>query len=229
LANPVPFHILGHQLASPFGHRVRVQLQKFGDLPISAAPQLERLQTRVQAPLLFVEQTGEQDDSRVQFVGSLLGPHAAGRHARRFQTRLPRQHLLPPLLAVRGTVQVPVADLQAGEPALPDQMQQGFLDRHMQQILQFGGEVSRRSLIDEGFRGVQQSALARKPNRAERPEAPLIKVGDLSEGVEPATVGVAGVRRELLQFAKDGDIGLGAQHLLQLRQAANAIPAQELA
>jgi hypothetical protein len=99
-------------------------LKKFGDLMISAATQLERLQTSVQASLLFVEQTREQDDARAKFVGNLRGPHPTGRHARLFETCLPRQQLLPPLLAVGSTVQVQVGDLLTGDPALPDQMQQ---------------------------------------------------------------------------------------------------------
>src|SRR5215472_15250005 len=41
-ADPVHSHILSQQLASSFGHRVRVQLEKVGDLLVAAAAQLER-------------------------------------------------------------------------------------------------------------------------------------------------------------------------------------------
>jgi hypothetical protein len=52
--DPVHIHILREQLTAPFGYGVRIQLQKFGNLLISAATQLERLQAGVQPALLFV-------------------------------------------------------------------------------------------------------------------------------------------------------------------------------
>jgi hypothetical protein len=91
LPDPVHGHILRYKLASPLGHRVRVQLEKFGNLMVPATTQLERLQAGVQTPLLFVERTPEQDDSRPQFVGNSLTLRHTARHSGLFQTCLPRQ------------------------------------------------------------------------------------------------------------------------------------------
>jgi hypothetical protein len=88
------------------------------------------------------------------------------------------QLLLLPLSAVGSTVQVQARDLLTGQPFLPNQLQQRFLDRDVQQILQFGDEVPGGSLMDEGFRSAQQRTVSRKPNRLEHPEAMLIEVGD---------------------------------------------------
>src|ERR1700752_942658 len=82
--------------------------------------------------------------------------------------------------------------------------------------------------MDEGFRSAQQRTVARKPNRLEGPEALLIEVRDLRERIELAAVGVAGVIEEFLEFAKNRDVRLRAQDLLELRQCGDPAPAQEL-
>jgi hypothetical protein len=79
-------------------------------------------------------------------------------------------------------------ELLASDPVLPDQMQQRFFNWDVKQLFQFGGEQASRSLIDKSFRCVQQSTVARKPNRVKCPKAILIEVGDIVEGVKPATV-----------------------------------------
>jgi len=66
-------------------------LEKLGNLAVPVATQLERLQAGVQAPLLFVERTPEQDDGRSQFVGNLLTLRHTASHSGLFQTCLPCQ------------------------------------------------------------------------------------------------------------------------------------------
>jgi hypothetical protein len=56
-----------------------------------------------------------------------------------------------------------------------------------------------------------------------------VPCGNFSQSVKLAAVGIAGVAGEFLQFAKDGDISVGAQHLLELRQGGDSVSAQELA
>jgi hypothetical protein len=51
-----------------------VQIQKLGQLTITAMAQFERFQSGVQPPLLFVEQTIEQQDRGFQFVRRNLQP-----------------------------------------------------------------------------------------------------------------------------------------------------------
>ncbi|MGO9275404.1 MAG: hypothetical protein ACLQOO_35070 [Terriglobia bacterium] len=111
---------------------------------------------------------------------------------------------------------------------MPDQLQERFFNRNVEEGIEFGSEVARRGLGDEGFHGGQERAITGKPDGSERPQATLIKVGDLIQGVEGAAVGVTGTIGKLLQFAEDGDIGLGAQHELQQRQSGDAVQVQEL-
>jgi hypothetical protein len=63
-------------------------------------------------------------------------PHPTVSHDGWFETCSPRLQLLPPLLAVRSTVQVQAKDLLALNPALPDQMQQRLLGRDVKQLFQ---------------------------------------------------------------------------------------------
>src|SRR5258708_26175258 len=70
--------------------------------------------------------------------------------------------------------------------------------------------------------------MTRKPNRVERPHATLIESGDFIKGVKGAAVRIAGTVGKLLQLAKNCDIGLCAEHSLQLRQSGDAILAQKL-
>jgi hypothetical protein len=56
-----------------------------------------------------------------------------------------------------------------------------------------------------------------------------IELGDLSEGVESAAMGVAGVIGEFLQLAKHRGIHGGPQGMFQLRQCGDFPGEQELA
>ena len=116
----------------------------------------------------------------------------------------------------------------AGDPVLLDQPQQGFLDWHVENVLQFGTEIARRGPSHTDFRGGHQGAITRKPDRVERPQAALVEAGNFIERVEGTAVGIAGTVGKLLQLAEDCDIGLGTQQLFQLRQGGDAILAQKL-
>jgi len=54
-------------------------------------------------------------------------------------------------------------------------------------------------------------------------------MGNFGQGVEAAPMGIAGEVAELLQFAKHGDVGGGAQCALQLGQISDLVPAEILA
>ena len=74
--HPAHFHILGQQFPSSFGDRVRVQVEKVGDLAVST--QLERFQASVQTPLLFIEQAGKQHNRCSQFIGRRVSGFGGG-------------------------------------------------------------------------------------------------------------------------------------------------------
>lgn len=149
------------------GYCVRIQVQKIGQLPIAPMPQLERFQSCIQTALLFIEQAVEQENRRPKFVGHLRRTEDTGGDGGLLQTRLSRQQLLLPLTPVTSTVQVQARDGLTGDLTLLDQLQERFLDRDVQDALQFGGEVARRRLMDEDFHRGDQSLVARKPNGVE--------------------------------------------------------------
>ncbi len=62
-----------------------------------------------------------------------------------------------------------------------------------------------------------------------RPQPVIVEVNDFGQAVEAPTMGVAGEVIELLQFAKDGQIGLGAEDAFQLGQVGDLVTAKMLA
>ena len=69
--------------------------------------------------------------------------------------------------------------------------------------------------------------MAGEPDTLVRPPPPaIVEVSDFGQGVEAATMGVAGEIVELLQFAKHGQIGLGAENAFQLGQISDLVPAK---
>lgn len=61
-AYAVSRQVLFEQLAPAPGNRVRVHADELGNSLIPAVAQFERLQSCVQAPLLFIQQAGEQNN-----------------------------------------------------------------------------------------------------------------------------------------------------------------------
>ena len=74
LSDPADLDILIQQLSAAAGDGVRIEAKKFGQHAVAAVAELHGFQTGVQAALLLVQQTVEQDDG---------GFHLIGRH---FQT-----------------------------------------------------------------------------------------------------------------------------------------------
>src|SRR5262245_61713390 len=99
----------------------------------------------------------------------------------------------------------------------------------MQELPQFLGEVATGRSLDQGFHGGDQSAPAREPDRLKGPQALGIELRDLRQGVVAAAVGVAGAIGEFLQLTEHRGVDGGSQHLLQLGQGGDLLPAQELA
>ena len=84
-------------------------------------------------------------------------------------------------------------------------------------------------VVHENFHGGQQGAVAGKPDALVRPKSTIVEMSDLAQGIEAATMSVAGEIIERLQFAKDGEIGIGAQNPFELGQIGDLVPAKVLA
>jgi len=61
-ADAVYCQVLFEQFAPALGHRMRVQAKELGNPLIPAVAEFERLQTSVQAALLFIQHAGEQNN-----------------------------------------------------------------------------------------------------------------------------------------------------------------------
>ena len=55
------------------------------------------------------------------------------------------------------------------------------------------------------------------------PQTGLVKASDRSERIEAAAMSIAGEVVEGLEFAKDGEIGGGAQRLFEFRQVGDLV------
>ena len=62
-----------------------------------------------------------------------------------------------------------------------------------------------------------------------RPEAGVVKAGDFAEGIEATTMGVAGKIVKKFEFAKDGEVGGGAEDLFEFRQGGDFVAEQVFA
>ena len=166
---------------------------------------LQAFQPGVESALLFVQQTIEEHDGRLQIILWTL-------------PRLPGGPLLLPQPALGGTIKIAALALSAIEPALLRQLSQGVLGRHMHHRFQFIGEVSCRGLGHQRGRRVQQRAVAGKVDVAVRPQPPIIVLSEGVQGVIGSAMGVAGPIGQGGQFAEHGQIDGGAQGRFELRQ-----------
>ncbi len=120
-------------------------MEKAGNPAVST--QLERFQTSVLAPLPFVEPAGNEDKRRPKLVGHRGASCPQRRDGGSLEQRLTG---LPLLLAcdvrVAGEIEI---QAETVNPVLLHQTQQGFLDRHVEDVLQFRSEIAGRGLSDE--------------------------------------------------------------------------------
>jgi hypothetical protein len=69
LSDAADCNILIQQLAAAAGDGVGIEAQKFGQQTVAAVAELHGFQAGVQAALLLVQQTVEQDDGGFHFIG----------------------------------------------------------------------------------------------------------------------------------------------------------------
>jgi hypothetical protein len=103
------------------------------------------------------------------------------------------------------------------------------LDLHMECVRQFVGEVAARGVLDEGFYGGNERAVTREPNRIVGPQAGIVEAGDFTEGVIAPAVSITGEVVQTLEFAKDGEVGGGAESVFEFRQSSDFVAQQVLA
>jgi hypothetical protein len=105
-------HLLIEQLLAPAGHGVGVQAQKFGQDTIAAVPQLDGFQAGEQAALLLIQQTVEQHNGSLEFMGGNLESRGVG-HQGNGERGLSSADLVPCLPAIGRSVEETSGQLAA--------------------------------------------------------------------------------------------------------------------
>src|SRR5882757_1738890 len=217
-ANTCGVYVLTQQLDPTLGDRMRIDPEQGSHSRISPSTDLQRLQPRKQPSLLFIEQSKEQDNRCFHLVRQHLLRHPSNRNLRDLASRadLP---LAPHL--IQGEVDKGLADPLARDQLFVDQLQQALSRLHVQSVVQLVRRISRRRLLHKALAGVQQGAVAGKPDAAVRPQTTRIKLTGGSERVILAAMGVARQIRQLGQFPEHSHSGGSSQSVGQLFKRAN--------
>src|SRR5215831_20004746 len=84
-------------------------------------------------------------------------------------------------------------------------------------------------LIDKGLGGRGIIAKTGEPDSVVRPEAGVVKTGDLAEGIVATAMRIAGEVIEKFEFAEYGEAGAAAENLFEFRQGGDPVAEQVLA
>ena len=121
LSDAADLDILIQQLAAAAGDGVRIEAKKFGQHAVAAVAELQGFQTGVQAALLLVQQTVEQDDGGFHFIGRHF--QAGGiDHGGNGLTATPCQTLSLTGGWIGGGIQEQARDQLTGDPLLLDKV-----------------------------------------------------------------------------------------------------------
>jgi hypothetical protein len=82
--------------------------------------------------------------------------------------------------------------------------------------------------MDEGLEAGDEHATG-EPDRIMGPQAGIAEADGFTEGVIAPTVSITGEVVEALEFAKDGEVGGGAESVFEFRQASDLVAQQVLA
>ena len=203
-AHPVALDILGEQLLAAAGHGTGVETEQVSDPAVTAVAELEGLEAGVQAALAFVQQRAEQEESSLQLVRHDAPTCGKGKTGRLGLGYMAGPHLRGPDRAVGREVDQPAGQLGAPDASLVGQVAQRILGLDLQQVVEFVGGVTRYGGADQRHTGVDQGAVLGEPHAVAGPQAEVVELGDLSEGVVLATVGIAGEIGERAQGTEYG-------------------------
>ena len=131
--------------------------------------------------------------------------------------------------AVEGGIEKLSFNFGSAQAVLLDQMPERLLNLGVQGVGQLRGVVAVGGLVHEGFHGGQQRTLAGEPDAFMRPQSEIVKASDLGQRVKAPAMRVTGEVAEGLQFPEHGEIYLGAEDALEVRQISDLVVAQVLA
>ena len=142
---------------------MRIHAQEIREQGVAAVTQPEGLQAGEQAALLFVEQSIEQENRGVEFVGRDLEGGGVNGHRNCLGTAA-SQGLPAPNGGIHGGIEKLAIDFGSAQTLLLQQMAERFLNLGVQQVGQLLGVAAVGGSQDEGFHGGYQCALAGEPD-----------------------------------------------------------------
>ncbi len=213
------------QLLPSAGDGVWIQTEEFRQNAIAAMSKFDGFQTSEQATLLLIEQAVEKQNGGFEFIGGDLENGSIGQERNRLRNS-PGAKLIPSLTTIGGGVEEASVQDRAAETPCPHEIVERILDLGMEDVSQLVGEGAKRGLIDEGFNGRHQGAIARKPDRVMRPQACIVKAGGFAKGIVTTAMGIAGEIVEEFKLTKDRDVGSGAESASELGQGRNLMTQQ---
>ena len=152
----------------------------------------------------LVEQVGEQHDRGAQLLGHQVGVGQRVHEPGRGHQQASGAQLVRLVRAVGRAVEELAGELVPRQPPVADELAQRVLGADLQQVVQLIDEVSGLGVVDERLGGCDQGAEAGEANVGERPQAELVEVDELVEGVEAAAMRVAVAGGEVLEPAERG-------------------------
>ena len=210
------------------GNRRRVDAEQLGDAPGAAPPALERFEAGKQPPLPFVEQAGEQHDRGAQLLGHQVGLGQRVHEFGRGHQQPPGAQLVLVVRAVGRAVEELPGELVPRQAPVADELAQRILGADLKQVVQLIDEVSGLAMVDERLGGCDQGAETGEADTGERPQAELVEVDELVEGVEAAAMRVAVAGGEVLEPAERGaPAGAGTERREHLGQRGDGLIAEQ--
>ena len=176
----------------------------------------------------LVEQAGEQHDRGAQLLGHQVGVGQRVHESGRGHQQPPGAQLVLLVRAVGRAVEELAGELVPRQPPVADELAQRVLGADLKQVVQLIDEVSGLGVVDERLGGCDQGAETGEADAGERPEAELVEVDELVEGVEAAAMRVAVAGGEVLEPAERGaPAGAGTERRDHLGQRGNGLVAEQ--
>ena len=202
-----------------------IQPQKFGKHRIAAMAQTNRLQAGEQTALLLIEQAIKQNDRGFELVWRNL--KRPGLNCQRNGLgSAARQSLVAANVRFDGSVKKLPIHFGPTQAPEPNQVMQRFLYLGVHGIGKLMCVEATGGGEDKSFSRGEKSAIPGKPNRVVRPEPAVIEANAFGESIKATAMRVTGEVAELPQFAKHGEIGLGAEQAFEFRQFGDLMAAE---
>ena len=150
-----PLDLLNEQLLPAAGHGVRVEAEELCQDGIATVAELERLQSGIQAALLFIEQAGEQEDGGFHFVRGDFQARGVDHGGEGLGT-MPCEPLPVSGSRMDRGIEVKTGDRCAGDFLLLDELMQSVVNFDVQGLSQLLREITLGGMMDKGLGGGQQ-------------------------------------------------------------------------